>query len=110
MIKAILYNVQIWMWKRKYRPNQIVTHFIARDVRRDVQVIDVEEITKGIITVRTKTWNVLYAIKGIAEEPQFGEIRRIEIKHLWNWSGALWGGPVPNSIDSNKIEATTPPE
>ncbi len=104
MVEKILNSIQIWIWKRKYRPNQVVTHFIARDVRRDLEVIDVEEITKGIITGRTKTWNVIYAIKGVQEEPQFGEIRRLEIKNLknlWDWNGELWGGPVPGLIDSD---------
>ncbi len=99
MEKTILQNFQLWMCKRKYRPGKVITRFIARDIRRDIEIVDVSDISDGIIKVRTRTWNVLYATKGLQPPPSFGEIKRIEIKHLWNWNGERWGGPVPDSTD-----------
>jgi hypothetical protein len=99
MFHALLNKIRLWHWRRQYRPGRIVTRFLAPDNRRDVEVIDVSLIAAGIITAKTRTWNVLYAVKGIAPEPLFGVVRKIEIKDLWIWSGELWGGPVPDSTD-----------
>jgi hypothetical protein len=52
-----------------------------------------------MITARTRTWNVLYAAKGLVPEPPFGEASRVKIKDLWEWTGERWGGPVPPSAD-----------
>jgi hypothetical protein len=59
-------------------------------------VLDASRIEAGVITARTRTWNVLYAIRGIESEPAFGEATEIAIKELWSWKGAPWGGPVPD--------------
>jgi hypothetical protein len=76
-----------------------MTRFIACDVRRDVQIVDASEIEEGVISVRTRTWNVLYSIRHIKAKPEFGDTRKIAIKDLWTWSGERWGGPVPDSTD-----------
>jgi hypothetical protein len=95
----MLNKFRLWRWKRAYSIGKIVTRFIAPDIRRDVDVVDTSEIESGVITVRTRTWNVLYHIKEIKEKPPFGDVRRIEIRDLWKWEGELWGGPVPDSTD-----------
>ena len=100
MLHAVRNKIRLWRWRRRYRPGQVVTEFIARDVRRDVEVVDVSSIEAGIISARVRTWNVLYAIKGIAPMPPFQDVRKIEIKDLWRWSGEPWGGPVPDSTDA----------
>lgn len=84
-------------WRRKYRPGRTVTGWLARDIRRDVEVVDSTEIDKGIILGKIRTWNVLYAIKGVKAEPPFSDVKRLELEHLWDWSGEPWGGPVPES-------------
>lgn len=84
-----------WLRRRHYRPGRVVTRFLAPDVRRDVEVIDAAQIDTGIITARVRTWNVLYAAKGLAPFPPFGDVRTVEIRNLWVWSGAPWGGPIP---------------
>jgi hypothetical protein len=71
-----------------------VTRFLAPDVRRDVEVVDASEIDAGLLTVRTRTWNVLYAKKGLSPKPPFGGVRTVSIGDLWAWSGEPWGGPV----------------
>ena len=96
MLLAVLHQLRLWCWMRRYRPGRVVSSFLAPDIRRDVEVIDNSRIESGVITARTRTWNVLYAIRGIEPEPAFGEAKEIAIKELWNWSGAPWGGPVPD--------------
>jgi hypothetical protein len=81
--------------KKRFRNGTVLTHFIAKDIRRDVEVVDASEIDQGFIIAKVRTWNVLYASKGIAPKPAFGEPTRMSILNLWEWPGAPWGGPVP---------------
>jgi hypothetical protein len=78
---------------------RFTSKFIGKDIRRDVVVVDSSEIESGLITVKTRTWNVLYASKGIKRKPFYGKIRKIEIEKLWVWNGTPWGGPVSEEID-----------
>ena len=87
-------------WRRKYRAGIVVTRFLAPDIRRDVEVVDSAEISSGVILGKVRTWNVLYASRGIREKPVFSETRRLDLEHLWDWSGEAWGGPVPESEES----------
>jgi hypothetical protein len=99
MLQALLKKIRVWHWKRRYRPGRVVTSFLAPDIRRDVEVVDISLIETGIISARLRTWNVLYAAKDIAPQPPFGDVRKIEIKDLWLWTGELWGGPVSDATD-----------
>jgi hypothetical protein len=92
MLNTILQNILTWSWKIRYRPGKIITRFIAKDIRRDVAVIESAEIESGIITGKIRTWDVLYASKGIKEKPSFGDVQRFEIEHLWDWPGDPWLG------------------
>jgi hypothetical protein len=96
MLRAFFKKIRLWYWKRQYRSGCVVSSFLAPDIRRDVEVIDASRVEDGVISARIRTWNVLYAIKGIAPEPPFGEVREIAIKDLWTWTGELWGGRVPD--------------
>ncbi len=87
---------RLWLWKRHYRPGRVITRFLAPDVRRDVEVVDVSLIDAGIVSARIRTWNVLYAF-GLT--PPFGEVRKFAIKDLWIWSGERWRGPVAQSSE-----------
>ena len=93
-------SIKLLHRRRTYRPGRTVTRFVARDIRRDVEVIDVSKIRDGVIIARTCTWNVLYHAKGLQQKPGFGEAREIEINRLWEWPGDSWGGRVPPSIDT----------
>lgn len=99
MLLAALHNIRTWYWTRRYRAGQTFARFVAIDVRRDVEVVDASRAGTGVLTVRTRTWNVLYAIKGIRPRPSFGDVREVAIVDLWKWSGQPWGGPVPASTD-----------
>ena len=94
---GLLHRLRVWFWKRQYRQGSVISRFLAPDIRREVEVVDTSDITSGVLTVRTRTWNVLYAIRGHQPEPAFGAVRSVEIANLWRWSGELWGGPVPSS-------------
>ncbi len=89
--------------RRRYRTGAIITHFIARDIRRDVEVIDDSEVDDGFVTVRIRTWNVLYTSRKITPEPDYSDPERHGIEELWSWDGALWGGPVID--DKSKLRA-----
>ena len=81
-------------WKKTYRPGRIVSRFVAKDVRREVVVVEASQVDAGFISARIRTWNVLYAAENLTQKPPFGEVRRVEIGSLWNWTGPDWGGPV----------------
>src|SRR5262245_7198301 len=76
-------QVRRWVRRRQYRPGRVVTRFLAPDVRRDVEVVDASQIEAGVITARVRTWNVLYAARGLDAVPPFGEARAVEIRELW---------------------------
>ncbi len=99
-------HLRRWHQRRLYRPGQIVSQFLAPDVRRDVEVVDASGIDAGLLAVRTRTWNVLYAIKGLSPEPPFGEVRTVAVEDLWAWSGESWGGPVPAGEDGPEPSAS----
>ena len=58
-------------------------------------VVNASQIDEGLITARVRTWNLLYAARGLAPAPPFGEARVVELATVWEWHGAAWGGPVP---------------
>ncbi|HVV99083.1 MAG TPA: hypothetical protein VHB77_02015, partial [Planctomycetaceae bacterium] len=88
---------QLRYWKLTYRPGRIIRRFLARDIRREVEVVDVSRIESGVISARIRTWNLLYAARKLVPQPPFGEVREVEIRNLWQWTGETWGGPVPDS-------------
>jgi hypothetical protein len=84
-----------YLARRKYATGTHLTRFLAPDVCRDVEVVDASEVDSGFITARIRTWNVLYASKGITGKPEPSASRRVAIADLWTWSGQPRGGPVP---------------
>ncbi len=92
---GITAKLKCWYCRRKYRVGTTLSRFLAPDIRRDVQVLDASQLDDGFITVKVRTWNVLYALNGIDEEPAFGEPVCVSLDSLWTWSGESWGGPIP---------------
>lgn len=68
-----------------------LTRFVAKDVRRDVEIVDASELDQGFVRARIRTWNVLYVARGMAAVPELEPPRRVAIADLWTWTG-----PVPN--------------
>jgi hypothetical protein len=85
-----------YLRRRKYTAGARLTRFLAPDIRRDVEIVEASELEDGYVSARIRTWNVLYAMNGMAAVPEFGAPRRVAITDLWKWTGQQWGGPVPN--------------
>jgi hypothetical protein len=64
-------NIQSWFRRRRFREGKTLSRFIARDVRRDIQIVSAARIDEGFITARIRTSNVLYDSKGLAAKPEF---------------------------------------
>lgn len=91
-IRNILTRIRNWLRRRMYREGTILSHFIARDVRREILVVSAARIDEGIITGRVRTTNVLYRSKGLVPQPEFEPATELRIDEMWNWSGKSWGG------------------
>jgi hypothetical protein len=92
----VLEALRTYLRRRQLRPGARLTQFIAKDIRRDVEVVDASEVDAGYITAKVRTWNVLHAVRGLAQKPELSEPLRLEIRTLWRWTGPDWGGPVPD--------------
>lgn len=84
--------IRNWLRRGTFQEGKILSHFIARDVRREVEVVSTERIDEGIILGRVRTTNVLYVHRGFIEQPDFGPVRELRIDDLWHWTGKSWGG------------------
>jgi hypothetical protein len=91
-IRSLLKKLRTWSRRRGVREGEVLSRFIARDVRRDILVVSAERIDDGIITGRVRTTNVLYACKGLVAEPEFEPVRELHIDEMWHWTGKSWGG------------------
>jgi hypothetical protein len=70
-----------------YKVGQIISRFIARDVRRDVEILDIARLQEGFVTARVRTTNVLYVANGLIPQPDFEPAREIAVFDLWTWTG-----------------------
>ncbi len=50
--------------------------------RFDIDVIDASSLDAGLLTVRTRMWNVLYAVNGLKPMPPFGDVRTVAVAEL----------------------------
>lgn len=103
MLRKLLSSCRLAYQKRRFRAGATLSHFVARDIRREIEVLDASEVAEGFVRARSRTWNVLYASKGLAPKPEFGECQRMRIDNIWDWKGPVWGGPVPH--DEQRSEA-----
>ncbi len=95
MLKELVRRWTLAAQKRRYREGVTLCRFVAKDIRREIEVIDASEIEAGFVGVRTRTWNVLYASKGGQPPPSFSNKQRVALDRLWVWDGSPWGGLVP---------------
>jgi hypothetical protein len=76
-------HLRRWHRRRQYRPGRVVSRFLAPDVRRDIQVMDASGIDAGLLTVRIRTSNALYAIYVFSgKESCCGKSHRAPIRRL----------------------------
>jgi hypothetical protein len=69
-----------------------LSKFIAKDIRRDIRVIDASRVDEGYVTAQVRTTNVLYNGKGIEPECSFGGPEILNLDQAWDWGGESWGG------------------
>ena len=91
-IRNLLKKLRRWSRRRRFREGEVLSRFVARDVRRDILVVSAERIDDGIITGRVRTTNVLYVSRHLIAEPEFEPARELHIDEMWHWSGKSWGG------------------
>lgn len=92
LVALALKNIRRRSPRRTFREGEIVSQFIAPDVRREVLVVSAARIEEGIITGRVKTTNLLYVAAGLVQEPEFEPARELILDDIWNWTGQPWGG------------------
>ncbi len=85
-------SIQSWFRRRRFREGRTLSQFVARDVRRDIQIVSAARIDEGFITARVRTLNVLYASKGLTARPEFESEREVRLDEIWKWTGKSWGG------------------
>ena len=88
----MLQAIRHWLRERRYKAGGTVSRFVARDVRRDVEVVSTDRLKEGFITARVRTMNVLYQMKGLVPESEFEPPKDIALVDLWVWTGESWGG------------------
>ncbi|HTR41170.1 MAG TPA: hypothetical protein VMH87_06100 [Pseudomonadales bacterium] len=88
---------QKWFNRRKYREGKTLSHFIARDVLREILVVSAAKIDEGIIIGCVRTTNVLYVSRRLVPQPGFEPARELRISEMWHWTGKNWGG-LPDGI------------
>ena len=85
-------SIHSWFRRRRFREGRTLSRFIARDVRRDIQIVSAARIDEGFITARIRTSNVLYVSKGLTAKSEFEPAREMRLDEIWKWTGKSWGG------------------
>ncbi len=85
-------RIRAWLRRRQFRDGQMLSRFIARDVRRDVLVVSAARVEDGIIIGSVRTTNLLYVSKGLIRQPDFEPAMELRSDDLWKWTGNDWGG------------------
>ena len=80
-------KIQQWFRLRSFREGSPLSHFIARDVRRDILIVSTARLDEGIIRGRVRTTNVLYVSRGLIPQPEFEAARELHIDEMWHWTG-----------------------
>jgi hypothetical protein len=88
----MIQQIQSWLHRRQYRVGRTLIRFVARDVRREVEILDITRLDESYITARIRTFNVLYVSKGLLPKTEFEVPREVAIGDLWTWTGQSWGG------------------
>ena len=78
--------------RSSFHSGKPLSRFIARDVRREILVVNIDEIEAGFVVAKVRTNNLLYLSKRLTAEKQFGNSERIAIEGMWTWTGQQLGG------------------
>jgi hypothetical protein len=102
----------LWQGPRRpqLREGDVLSQFIARDVRRDILIISVARIDEGLIVGRVRTTNLLYLSKGLILQPDFEPARELRIDEMWHWTGQPWGGLSDGTSIVNQLPSNQTPD
>jgi hypothetical protein len=78
-VNGIFARVQLAWRRRVYRKRATLLRFMAPDVCREVAVVHDSELADGIATARIRTWNVLFAVKGLSARPELGPANAVAL-------------------------------
>ena len=95
MIDSLAKKMRLTHRRKKYRTGAELSRFVAKDVRRDIKIIDDSGIEHGYVVAQVRTANVHYISKGIAGKCDFGVAEILHLDQLWRWGGKSWGGVEP---------------
>jgi hypothetical protein len=91
-VQMMVKRIQSWFRRWRYREGEILSRFIACDIRREILIISTARVDEGIITGRVRTTNLLYLSRGLIPQPEFEPARELRIDEMWHWTGKSWGG------------------
>ncbi len=103
-------QIRSWFRRRRYRAGRTISQFIAKDVRRDVEILSVDRLEDGFVTARVRTANILYERAGLVPVAEFDPPREIALVDLWHWTGQPWGG-LPDGtslVGTHRIQKKAP--
>ena len=87
-----------------FNDERVLSRFVARDVKRQVKLVNIDEIESGFIVAQIKTTNILYLRNKLAEDQPFGSPQRLAIEEIWEWSGQPWGGQPDGTSIADHVE------
>jgi len=88
-----------------FNSGEPLSKFIARDVRRQIRIINIDELDSGFVVAQFKTDKVLYVSKNLIDKTEFGSAERISIDRLWEWSGKSWGGLSDGTSIADRVQS-----
>ncbi|TWT75786.1 hypothetical protein CA13_73590 [Planctomycetes bacterium CA13] len=91
-----------------FADKRVLSSFIAKDVRREIKLVDIEEIESGFVVAQIRTNNILYMCNKLADEQHFSEPQRIAIDKIWEWTGQSWGGLPDGTSIADGVQSDSP--
>ncbi|MEO5914592.1 MAG: hypothetical protein ABIS50_10195 [Luteolibacter sp.] len=92
MIGPIVKRFQLSRRRKIYQIGAELCRFIAKDIKREIRVLDASGIDEGYVVAQVRTQNVLHASVGREPESPFGDPEILHVDRAWLWGGESWGG------------------
>ena len=95
--------------RRIWKEGETLSRFVAKDVRRDIEVTSAAHIDEGIVTRRVRTTHLLHEHKDLTAQAEFGPETEVRIEDAWRWDGPGWGGSeIGENLAAGKETAHAP--
>jgi hypothetical protein len=79
-----------------------LTSLVARDVRREIEIVEVSELAPGQERARIRVSSLLSESTDTAAVPAFEAPRRVAITDLWTGTGQRRGGQSATTISAER--------